>query len=674
MSSGLNWAQAKSLRQADPYLAWADLTNYASYRLPKVPDKKGWWLVLIELVAPDDKLNSPIDQLLDASAPQWLRVSDVYLDKRIKQQGFRFCTARVGQAFFQAVLSGTLKSVVRRYKLCSPVEYPVEPLSPPNRSKKMMTKATRKLAGDSKKGVLALIDGGLAFANSTFLDSSQETRLSFYWRQDDYLGSRYLRDRTRTSAKAKRSAPWKKVKDLGYGAEMDRQGMNQAMHPKLPLKGRIDESAVYDQLGLWDLDRLVHHGTHVASLAAGSYRYPREPGTKEIPPFWQGAEGSDPQGKTCDVIAVQLAWANILDTSCRACDAYILDALMYTWVRTHQDAHLVVNISWGGAAGPHDGSSILERAMLAWCDLRKLDLTQIVVPAGNNYQSRMHANAVVSDGRPLELTWRIPADGHTPNFLELWFERLTKNLSVELIAPDGLKQRVLVCAKKRPVQTMLREGKVVATVVLVENSFLGKSPMALVAIEPTAGPGPLAWSGQWRVSVSSEQEVKVDAFVERNDVAIGLFTGAKQSYLEDHRYNVGEAGDHAHSSIGGPSNESPVRRRGSFNHLSTGSDGRRVLSVGGIRYLITKQRLLTAAPYSPPWETTTQTRPRRPNAKEEPDTVAISDLGSAVSGVRAGATRSGAVVRLVGTSSAVPLVARLLINEDGVPQRPSPLK
>lgn len=673
MSSGLNWGRVESLRRADPYLAWADRTNYASYRLPFVPDKKGWWLVLIEL-APGNKQCSPMARLLNASDPQWLQVPDVYLDKRVSEGGFRYCTARVGQRFFREVLSGSLKKVVSRYRLCSPVEYPVAPLFRSSTLSRRIAPAPKQnLAGANGKKVIALIDGGLAFANAEFLTDAKKTRLAYYWRQDDFQGSRYLRDRPKTSSKASRVAPWKKTRGLGYGAELDRAGINQTLesHTK-PQGGRIDESGVYDQLGLWDLDRLVHHGSHVASLAVGRRRLPREPGTQEPPPFIEGDQGHDPHGGACDVLAVQLAWATVLDTSCRSCDAYILDALMYAWSRTHPKAHLVVNLSWGGNAGPHDGSSILERAMLDWCDLRERELTQVVVPAGNHYQSQMHANDVVKGKHPLHLTWRIPPDCHTPNFLELWFDKSTEDLLIELTPPDAVGQTVRVKAKSPSARTLKHFDQVVATLVFVKHSYLGRGPMALIAIEPTAGSGSLAWSGQWKISVSSTQEVLVDAFVERNDVAIGLFTGAKQSYLEDRGYNTGGARDQSLLRLMGPDNVSSVRRRGSLNHLSTGSDGRRVLSVGGIPCLQTKKRTTTFAPYSPPWDSAKQTRSRRKGTKEEPEFVAISEYSSSARGVRAAATRSGAVVRLVGTSSAVPQVARLLINEDCPFPKPLP--
>lgn len=656
MSSGLNWNIPATLERADPYLAWADLTGYASYRLPSEPDTEGWWLVLIEL-APGKKRSPPIDRLLRTSEPGWLQVPDVYTDKRVKRRCFRYCTARVGRRFFQEVLAGSLSKVVMRYRLCTPVEYPVTPFRHKHRPNRKPFHSKRALAGASGKQVMAFVDGGLAFANAAFLDKGRP-RVAHYWRQDDHLGSRYLGDRIRTQTPASLAAPWRRNMELGYGAELDRQAIKAALDSHTH-RHRLDEEGVYRQLGLWDLDRRVHHGTHVASLAAGPFRYPRQPGGGDIPPFWIGAEGSDPHGSHCDLLAVQLAWANILDTSCRSCDAYILDALMYAMVRTHSAAHLVVNLSWGGNAGPHDGSSILEMAMLDWCDLRGAP-TQIVVPSGNTYQARMHANAVVKANQVLELTWRIPPESRTPNFLELWFEKRTADLSIELTAPDG--RLMVLKASQLKADILSSQGKPVATLVLVNDSYLGRGPMALFAIEPTAGVVAPAPCGQWGIKVSSSEEVAVDAFVERNDEAIGLHTGAKQAYLEASGYNTGSGRDLPIHPTHATSNSSVVRRRGSFNHLSCGSDARRVFSVGGLVYQQTRPRTIPAAPYSPPWDGTPQKRRRRANTKEAPDAVAISEASTVMRGLRGSGVLSGSVVRLAGTSSAVPQVVRLLIN------------
>lgn len=663
MKSGLDWADPDNLVRADPYLAWADMTNCASFRLPATTAADMWWLVLVELSVPQGATESPLERLL-APARAWLQVPAVYCQLDAKSKRFRFCTARVQQPFFQAVLpGGALADVVARYQLCLPVEYPVAPLA--------VGKPTSVSVAGNSGPVVALIDGGLAVAHTAFLDGQGGARTAHFWRQDDHLGSRFLGDRRRTETLwPDQGRHWRPAADMGYGAELDRAAINAAM-AACSLYGAVDEDAVYKRLGMWDLDRVVHHGTHVLSLATGPYSYAAQELDPNESPDW-GTQSRDdkshPEG--CDLVAVQLAWANVLDTSGRSGDAHILDALLYVWSRCADAALVTVNLSWGNNAGAHDGSSILEKAMLDWCGLRA-GPSRIVVPAGNSYQARGHANQTLEKDKPLALSWRVLPEGHTPSFLELWFDRDLAGLEVEVS-----KQGAVLLKRDKPGVTTWTNasGHVAATLVLLNRPNLSQSgSMALIALEPTAGddPSALAPSGTWTVMVTNKAAapVCVCAYIERNDVAMGLFTGAKQSYFEDEDYNHGEPFDnHRANRARVKQNDSPVRRTGSFNRLSTGSDDQRVLSVGGLLRETRPPAAAIASPYSPRWGDADD--PRVNGRKKEPDKMWCSDDSLTLWGLRAAASRSGAVVRLVGTSSAVPLAVRELTSGKTPPSRP----
>jgi len=136
---------------------------------------------------------------------------------------------------------------------------------------------------------------------------------------------------------------------------------------------------------------------------------------------------------------------------------------------------------------------------------------------------------------------------------------------------------------------------------------------------------------------------------------LGQHTGARQSYLEDRRYdtsgNIGAFVDHA-------DNPTPIRRSGTFNSLST---GQHTVSVGGIRQQASPGGHF--ARYSPRTPDPDAGRPQRPGVKKIPDTLAVSDDNVALWGVLGAGSLSGSVVRLAGTSSAAPLLARELLNQ-----------
>ena len=151
-----------------------------------------------------------------------------------------------------------------------------------------------------------------------------------------------------------------------------------------------------------------------------------------------------------------------------------------------------------------------------------------------------------------------------------------------------------------------------------------------------------------------ERTVVLDAYIERDDEIAGTQTGARQSYLQDRRYDTsGGLG----SFIDHPGDPTPVRRSGTFNDLATGAN---TLSVGGVRYF--ESCMDPMARYSPRSPDPDAARPERAGVQKVPDRFAVSDEHATLWGVRAAGTRSAATVRMVGTSMAAPQVARLWLD------------
>lgn len=118
--------------------------------------------------------------------------------------------------------------------------------------------------------------------------------------------------------------------------------------------------------------------------------------------------------------------------------------------------------------------------------------------------------------------------------------------------------------------------------------------------------------GVWQITVTNrgERAVVLDAYIERDDEIAGTQTGARQSYLQDRRYDTsGGLG----SFIDHPGNPTPVRRSGTFNDLATGANA---LSVGGIRYF--GSCMDPMARYSPRSRTRTPPAPNGPVCRKCP--------------------------------------------------------
>lgn len=643
--TGIDWAKPNATTGFDPYLVWAEADNFSGYG-----DKRPKWLpVAIEL-----KSGTTVQQLIAAASPKWLHVPPVYTS-RAAPAGLRFCTARVRPAFFKQLQpDGSLHALVLRLELGLPAaEYADDsavnpPANPPVHSSGPVWQAETQAEGLLSGKVLALIDDSLALAHANFLHQGK-ARTRYFWRQD---------------AQGKGRTP----QSMGYGHELSAADINAAMQANT-YNGLVDESAVYVALGLSTLgskmprreyffhalDTSVSHGTHVMDLAAGPRTLLSQvanlPPTFDAPPSWTKA---DDDASRAALIAVQLDYDTVRDTSGGSMNVHVLDGLMYVLSRCADDAKVTANISFGTLAGPHDGTSLLEAAMDALIGLMGGRL-QIALAAGNSYQLRTHANVTLSKNERIALHWRVLPDDSTQSFVELWIEEGRDGLEITITPPGRAALPPLKFGESR----MWTGGgkQPLCALIYPETVATGRrGTCALLAVAPTFSfdeKTATAPSGVWQIALTNtgKKAVTVDAYVERDDVVIGTRGGARQSHFEDAWYDTSGNPD---SFVDHPDNPSLIRRSGSFNSIATGS---KTVSVGGTR--ITGPRW---AHYSPQKPDPDAGRAQRPGVIRIPDAQAFSDENPATLGVNAAGTRSGAAVRLMGTSDASPQEARRILN------------
>lgn len=619
--TGINWAKPGATTGFDPYLIWAEADNFAGYGLSKPPK----WLPLLIELAP----GVSVTQFKAAASARWLYVPPVYTSPAAPT-GLRYCTARVKPAFFKHIRpGGSLHALVKRFELGLPAGHHADDPTQP-------TGQAHAPAGALLRGkVMGLIDGGLAFANANFLRNGK-ARTRYFWRQDQ--------QGTGNTPSA-----------LGYGHELTAFQINQAMQHNT-FGGLVDETAVYAHFNMgMELNKRVNHGTHVLDIACGPRTVLAQiagvPPALDAPPSWARA---DDDASKCDVVAVQLDWNTILDSSGGSMNVHLVDGLMYILSHCGLNAKLAVNVSWGTFAGPHDGTSVLEAAMDQLIDLKAGNL-QIIIPAGNHYQNRAHTNVSLSKNESSTQHLLIPPDDFTQNFLEIWIPANAEGITVQITPPGCDALPKLEWGQSGSWNDS--NGKPLCALIYPKAVATGTNgTCALVAISPTASfkkTKPTALCGVWKIELTNTHEstVTIDAFVERDDLVSGSHTGARQSHFEDKDYdtsgNPGSFVDH-------PDNPTPIRRSGSFNSIAT---GKKTVSVGGIR---------VAGPmwakYSPRKPDPDASRPVRPGVVKIPDTQAFSDENPGLLGLKGAGTRSGGVARLVGTSDAAPQVTRKLFN------------
>src|SRR5205085_6809950 len=102
------------------------------------------------------------------------------------------------------------------------------------------------------------------------------------------------------------------------------------------------------------------------------------------------------------IIFVQLPRSAVEDTSGGSLTGFVLDALHYiderTTTRTADNEirklPVAINLSYGTFAGPHDGNSIIERAIDEFVERRTE--CAVVVAAGNAFDKNIHARLSIA--------------------------------------------------------------------------------------------------------------------------------------------------------------------------------------------------------------------------------------------------------------------------------------
>jgi Subtilase family len=374
---------------------------------------------------------------------------------------------------------------------------------------------------------IAVIDFGCPFVNARFLDGTAKPRIAALWDQNK---------RAVTSV-----APWNDGPPrLGYGRELGGkaiQALSNSLRKKTAAAIDADEATLYrrlDYLVNYDDPRrrvwLATHGAIVLDMAGGTV----DPLAEVLP---EQVNEQDAASKA-QLIFVQLPALTAADASGGSLGAQILDGVRYVMDRCDPNAKLVINISYGTFAGPHDGSSMIERALDELLTLRDKNFA-IVVAAGNARESNCHMRREVKKNQSALFRVALDAQDVTDTFVELWYP-------VPKVKTTRLRARVRTAGRDwckwisaggaaqlndpatgRPLGLLQHELSVPQS--MQSEKALGQKALMLLALAPTAptvdDDGPLNEPGIWEIEVALDEpadadadaSVVVEAWVERDD-------------------------------------------------------------------------------------------------------------------------------------------------------------
>ena len=624
----VNWAQPDPLNGLDPYLVWADGTSFSPYGgLPST----GKIATLIEL-----KAGKTVSDLV-AQSGGGVQLTDVPGVYRAPGAQPQFLTAWPTAAFFER-LKTSLKNVVARAEISMPVVPERPKFAPPVAP----TCGAAVKRGIQRKTVIGVIDDGCAFAHYHLRDSAGNTRVCRLWDQEQQ--GAFIHQGV---------VP----QDFGRGHEVSGTQL-QNLIDKFTKHDAVNEDACYATADYDRLRRAATHGAHVTDVFAGEVPVGSLVGSATMPPTWTPANdvsSSDDAG----VVFVQLPRACLQDPSGAWLDLHVLDALRYILSCADEETEqVVINLSFGPQRGPNDGTAMLEKAFdELGMEFPHLTLT---LAAGNSFSARGHAMFKLNAGASKTLHWQVMPGDETPTFLQLWLPQNAHQVEVK-ITPPGV-----------PASPWIKPGEAIVSpntaepscgVIYTPHTSRGNhGTMVLVALTPSSsyGTNPLAPHGIWKVEVKNKAATPlgkpIHAWIDRDDFNLGTMVRGRQSHFEDPLYDplryLKAATDDT------PGSGALVRRRGTLTGIATGTGA---LVAAGYRHSDHKHvRYSSAGPTRGP--------------RVGPNCGAVTDQSRSLPGLLAAGTRGGSVVRLVGTSTGAPQLARWVADGKPPPGPVPPLQ
>ncbi len=585
--------------------------------------------------------------------PAEIKIAALYLTQK-------FATLTVDAPWIETpAATEFFNAFVRRLELATPVT-PYEP-SPSN----LFEADSQEFSGSARPQwqpgsdvLVACIDDAFPIGSPRFFKNGL-TRVLRIWDQQRH-------------SRGNAERPWLQLDnqrtglpgtDFSYGGELlNPKGFQPSMPWPLPAQpvqlpqhaDLADDQGYYQHAGLARMRFRATHGAYVLDVLAGPIQvrsrispdrdlYAGGNGSTFQPPDWKPATDV---ANHCDLVLVQLPDYAVNDPSGRWLGRNVLDGLHYiaqaAGPRPNDGGRVkkvVVNLSWGPQTGPHDGTSLLERAIDDLIDTSRTGGRElaVVLPAGNSFSSRAHAQFPLRKGCQ-DLVWCVPPGSTTPAFLEVWWPHGATTGAISVRAPDG---QVLTLATTAIEAAPSRAWGVTCVV-------HGNRRMALLALAPTFGHTPAASTaphGQWRISVDPDATAAGDVhlLVARADHNMGARRKSPASYLFDPLYEQMWRGRDGKFAADLP--RASVRRDATLNGLAT---GRRTYVAGG--YRLADQHVSWYSSSGPS------------HTRIGPNYIYPCDESIALFGLQAGAVRDGTVIRLVGTSAAAPQLARAVAS------------
>ena len=617
----------------DAGLLWALATGFRDFRRSTDPCPTHWPMAI---------------ELARGGTVGALRGAGVFVPAAHQSHGRRWLTGDFDIGAAHAVWGGALAAVVRRFELQLPV-IPHRPRHPTPLAGQATPKPRRRSRAATLFGV---IDSGCPFAHAMLRNrAGTGTRMLSIWDQDAIAPA--FADR----------GGWIPP-DMGYGAEIDRAGLNALMarcaSPGQPKT--IDEARCYRMAGYDVLRERFGHGAGVMGLLTNRRS------SDWIDSLRPGPARSRHAQADADYVFVQVPRDAVQDASSASLARYVIDGLRYIVSCAGKGQDVVVNLSDGTSRGPHDGHALVDEAI---ADLVQEQAEQgrrlrVVVAAGNTRDEERHACFdQLRSGQRGRVCLHVPADNESPVFVNLRLP-LAGSARVRLLAPGAVQDQVLSVVAGQAQGAFDDAGSAVWGLILPQPAK-GLAACGLIVIAATrAGSDgrPPAPSGRWWIEVEPldkalTAKLPVDIWISRGRRNCTALPRSRQARFLDVDGSYAALRHLRSSEVDPDPPRSPIRRLGSLNALAC-SNAEGVIVVGASYRSKTEASVYSSAGPA---------AGEASNRRMGPDFSAPVDESRGLQGMRVAGNRSGDACRATGSSFAAPQIALLLATGQGVPLR-----
>lgn len=481
--------------------------------------------------------------------------------------------------------------------------------------------------------LLGVIDHGCPFANQQFLDDRRSTRVLAIWDQD--RTSEFKPDLSFVPP------------EFGYGAQVNRAQLNALFTSRHALD---DETEAYAELEYNSLRHSLTHGAHTLSLFTGAKvsRSVLARGYK-VEPELHHPRLNKPSSES-DIVFVQLPRRALLSPSSTGMSRCILDGVRFILRQAGEKTmRVVICIPYGSLLGPHDGSSVIEKALDEIVDSSRRNGrdVKLVFASGNSANKPVYARTLPVTSpraRPSQLHWSVPPHLQANTSLDMWIKYSDSEIELKLTEPGASSFSIKLSDKLSNTTKTIKHGKLTLGVCAVINDEANKQFNILLQVQPSQVEGSLPMSGRWLIELITEPTNNLDA--------------------------------HFYLGWGGRNNG--FSQRIFPTRLIPGSNDVEIVAGGSILGSACGQEtyVVGACSNAPNYHRMPYSGGGKPRGgiKAHASCLSVSEESNALAGLACGGVRYGFNARVNGTSVAAPMAARVLADSGWLVASAKPIR